>query len=206
MEFSFNSTGGQKFADLTGHNLPDPTQDFSRKLGIILDGELHSAPSIRTTITDQGQITGMKDKTEVDATVAVLNAGSLPAALKKEPISEIYIGPTLGADTIQKSTHAMIISSILVPLFMLWYYRFAGVVACFALMLNMLVLIAVMITVKAAFTLTGLAGLALTVGMAVDNNVLLYERMREELHRGATLRMAIRNAFHRVAWLSSTPT
>ena len=137
-------------------------------------------------------------KKEVDETVAVLNAGSLPATLSKEPISEVFIGPSLGSDTIRSSTHAMIISAILVPLFMLWYYRFAGMVANVALVLNMVVLVAVMIIVHAAFTLTGLAGLALGVGMAVDNNVLLYERMREELHRGATIRMAIRNAFHRV--------
>ena len=80
---------------------------------------------------------------------------------------------------------------------MLWYYRFSGVVANIALVLNMLMLFAVMLTIKAAFTLTGFAGLALTVGMAVDNNVLVFERLREELDRGATLRMAIRNAFHR---------
>ena len=91
----------------------------------------------------------------------------------------------------------MIIASILVPLFMLWYYRFSGVVANIALVLNMLMLFAIMLAFKAAFTLTGFAGLALTVGMAVDNNVLVYERLREELERGATLRMAIRNAFHR---------
>jgi SecD/SecF fusion protein len=93
----------------------------------------------------------------------------------------------------------MIISSILVPLFMLVYYHFAGVVAVIALGLNMLMLVAIMLSIRAAFTLTGFAGLALTVGMAVDNNVLVYERLREELERGATLRMAIRNAFHRAS-------
>ena len=93
----------------------------------------------------------------------------------------------------------MIIASILVPLFMLWYYRFSGMVANIALILNMLMLFAIMLTIKAAFTLTGFAGLALTVGMAVDNNVLVFERLREELERGATLRMAIRNAFHRAS-------
>ena len=91
----------------------------------------------------------------------------------------------------------MLVASILVPLFMLVYYRFAGIVADMALVLNMLVLLALMMVFKAKFTLTGLAGLALTVGMAVDNNVLVFERLREEMERGATLRMAIRNAFHR---------
>ncbi len=105
---------------------------------------------------------------------------------------------TLGAETIRQSTFAMMISSIAVPLFMLFYYRFAGLVAVLVLSLNMLMLVALMILFKAPFTLPALAGLALTVGMAVDNNVLIYERLREELAHGAALRMAIRNAFHRV--------
>ena len=166
-------------------------------MGIILDGELYSAPSINSTIFDRGEITGRFTRAEVDDLVKVLNAGSLPAALTKDPVRDLTTGPTLGGDTIQKSRDAMVISSILVPLFMLWYYRFAGLVANLALVLNMVMLVAVMILVKAPFTLPALAGLALTVGMAVDNNVLIYERLREELHHGAALRMAIRNAFHR---------
>ena len=105
---------------------------------------------------------------------------------------------TPGAETIRQSKIAMIIASIVVPLFMLYYYRFAGLVAVLGLALNMLMLVAMMILVKAPFTLPALAGLALTVGMDVDNNVLIYERLREELAHGAALRMAIRNAFHRV--------
>ncbi len=197
VNFTFNGTGGQLFGELTGNHLPDKLTDFSYKLGIILDGEMYSAPALRSTIYDHGQITGSFTAQAVQELVNVLNAGSLPAALTKEPISKLYSGPTLGRDTINKSTHAMIISSILVPLFMLWYYRFSGVVANIALVLNMLMLFGVMLTIKAAFTLTGFAGLALTVGMAVDNNVLVFERLREELDRGATVRMAIRNAFHR---------
>ena len=129
--------------------------------------------------------------------VNVLNAGSLPAALTKEPISKQEVGPTLGTDTIKQAGWAMAIAAALVPLFMLMYYRFCGVVADVALLLNMLILFSVMLSLKVAFTLTGLVGLALTVGMAVDNNVLVFERLREEQDRGATLRMAIRNAFHR---------
>ena len=132
---------------------------------------------------------------EVDATVSVLNAGSLPATLTKEPISEVFTGPTLGADTIRNSEHAMIISAILVPLFMLWYYRFAGLVANIALMLNMVVLVAIMITFHAAFTLPGLAGLALTVGMAVDNNVLLDAQCAKNSTAGPPC-----------AWPSATPS
>ena len=196
VDFGFNSKGAALFGAFTGQNTPDG--EFTRKLGIILDTKLYSAPALRSRISDRGQITGMANKKEVDATVAVLKAGSLPAALNKNPLSEVLVGPTLGQDTIRQSKVAMFISAILVPLFMLMYYRFAGMVANICLIINMVVLVAVMLAVNAAFTLTGLAGLALAVGMAVDNNVLLYERMREELHRGATIRMAIRNAFHRV--------
>ncbi len=199
VNFQFNNAGGQLFGELTGNHLPDRMTEFTYKLGIVLDGELYSAPSIQSTITDRGEITGSFTPEEVQELVNVLNAGSLPAALTKEPISKLFSGPTLGKDTIEKSTNAMIIACILVPLFMLWYYRFSGLVANIALILNMLMLFAVMFSIKAAFTLTGFAGLALTVGMAVDNNVLIYERLREELERGATLRMAIRNAFQRAS-------
>ncbi|MEN6558698.1 MAG: protein translocase subunit SecD [Thermoguttaceae bacterium] len=199
VHFNFNIKGAGLFGELTGTHLPEKLTDFAYRLGIILDGQLCSAPTIQSQITDRGQITGSFTQQEVQELVNVLNAGSLPVALSKEPISELYSGPTLGGDTITKSTHAMLIAAVLVPLFMLWYYRFSGLVADIALVLNMLMLFAVMLTIKAAFTLTGFAGLALTVGMAVDNNVLIYERLREELDRGATLRMAIRNAFQRAS-------
>ncbi len=197
--FSFNNTGGRLFGQLTSENLPDTVQNFYRQLGIILDGELYSAPQINSTINDRGIIEGSFTPEQVQDQINVLNAGSLPATLTKEPISVLYSGPTLGRDTIIKSRDAMLIACILVPIFMLWYYRFSGIVADIALVLNMLILVAVMVAIKAAFTLTGLAGLALTVGMAVDNNVLVFERLREERERGATLRMAIRNAFQRAS-------
>ena len=198
VNFAFNATGGAIVRRADGQS---PARQADRlsptSWASFSTASLYSAPSIQSTIFDHGQITGKFTKEQVQDLVNVLNAGSLPAALTKEPISKLYSGPTLGDDTIRKSTDAMIISSILVPLFMLWYYRFSGMVANIALFLNMLMLFAVMLTIKAAFTLTGFAGLALTVGMAVDNNVLVYERLREELERGATVRMAIRNAFHR---------
>jgi SecD/SecF fusion protein len=198
VRFNFNSEGGELFGHLTNTHLPDEVnKDLTYKLGIVLDGTLYSAPSIQSTIFSSGQITGTFTKDQVQELVNVLNAGSLPAELTKQPISKLQSGATLGEDTIHKSTRAMIIASILVPLFMFWYYHISGLIANIALVLNMLILFAVMLAFKAAFTLTGFAGLALTVGMAVDNNVLVYERLREELDRGATLRMAIRNAFHR---------
>ncbi|MBN2578288.1 MAG: protein translocase subunit SecD [Pirellulales bacterium] len=198
--FTFNTQGGLRFGKLTGNNLPDPVQkSFKRKLGIILDNELYSAPYINSKITDHGQITGNFSQDEVDHLVYVLNAGALPLTLDKHPVQRLIQGPTLGADTIRKSLNAMMISSILVPLFMLWYYRFSGIIANLALVLNIAMLLAIMLTINARFTLPGLAGVALTIGMAVDNNVLIYERLREEIAKGSALRMAIRNAFQRAS-------
>jgi SecD/SecF fusion protein len=195
--FRFDSRGGQLFGKLTNDNRPQGVQEIKNQLGIILDGTLYSAPNIISTITDNGQITGNFTQKEVDGIVEVLNAGSLPAALSKVPVQELESGARLGTDTIKKGTNAMILSALLVIAFMLVYYRFSGTLANLALVLNVLGIVAVMTTFKAAFTLTGFAALALTVGMAVDNNVLVYERMREELAKGAALRMAIRNAFNR---------
>ncbi|MGD0517961.1 MAG: protein translocase subunit SecD, partial [Thermoguttaceae bacterium] len=199
VSFVFNSQGGKLFGMLSGENKPDEVTGFQRKLGIILDGKLFSAPGLRSQIFDQGIIEGTFTKQEVEQQVDVLNAGALPATLNKEPISKLFCGPTLGSDTIRKSTIALIIAMVLVPAFMLWYYRFPGLIADIALAMNIVVLLAIMISVKAAFTLPGFAGFALTVGMAVDNNVLVFERLREELARGAALRMAIRNAFQRAS-------
>ncbi|MCD4728527.1 MAG: protein translocase subunit SecD, partial [Pirellulales bacterium] len=199
VSFTFDEEGGRRFGELTGENLPDEQTGFTYKLGIILDDELYSAPQLNSIIYRRGEISGNFTSEEVEELVNVLKAGSLPAALAKEPVSKLFSGPTLGQDTITKSTNAMIIAAVLVPLFMLWYYRFCGIVADFALLLNVLILFAIMLSVNATFTLTSFAGLALTIGMAVDNNVLVFERLREELARGAALRMAIRNAFQRAS-------
>ncbi|NCC36079.1 MAG: protein translocase subunit SecD, partial [Chloroflexia bacterium] len=196
VHFTFNSRGGRLFGRLTGNNLPDPS-GFKRQLGIILDGFLYSAPSINSTIYNQGVIEGQFSNEEVDALVSVLQAGSLPTALTEQPISEMLIGPTLGRDTIRRGSVSIALAMILVLAFMVVYYRFAGVVACGALLITVLLVLAIMITIRAAFTLPGIAGLVLTVGMAVDANVLIFERIREELGRGAALRMAIRNGFGR---------
>ncbi len=198
VSFGFNEKGARLFGKLTGANLPDPAHaDLQRQLAIILDGVLQSAPSIRSKIEDRGEITGSFTQQQVEDLSAVLTAGSLPTTLRKEPTTTLTTGATLGSDTIQKGVVSMLVSTVAVVLFMLVYYRFAGLVANLALLLNVLLIVAFMILFHAAFTLSGLAGLALTVGMAVDANVLIYERMREELNRGATLRMAIRNGFER---------
>jgi SecD/SecF fusion protein len=197
VNFSFSSAGAALFGTLTGQNLPDPANRLTSRLGIVLDDMLLSAPTIRSTISSDGQITGSFKQADVEFLVGVLNAGSLPAALYSEPISEQKISPQLGADTIRSGARAMLLATIVVLTFMLMYYRFSGFVADLAVVLNIVLVLALMISIKAAFTLAGLAGLVLSVGMAVDANVLIYERMREELDRGASVRMAIRNGFQR---------
>ncbi len=197
VNFTFTSKGAPRFGLLTGRNLPDPANGLESRLGILLDDVVQSAPSIKSTITSFGQITGNFKQPEVDFLVEVLNAGSLPAALRSEPISEQRISSQLGDDTIKSARLAMILATLLVLTFMLAYYRFSGFVADLAVLLNIVLVVAVMISFKAAFTLAGLAGLVLSVGMAVDANVLIYERMREEMDRGAAVRMAIRNGFAR---------
>ena len=197
VNFSFNSAGAALFGTLTGQNLPDPANRLSSRLGIVLDDTLLSAPTIRSAISGDGQITGSFKQADVEFLVGVLNAGSLPAALHSEPISEQKISPQLGADTIRSGARAMLLATIVVLGFMLAYYRFSGFVADLAVLLNIILVVALMISIKAAFTLAGLAGLVLSVGMAVDANVLIYERMREEIDRGAGVRMAIRNGFQR---------
>ena len=168
VHFTLSTDGGNLFQQLTSNNLPDPATNRFRHLGIILDGELLSAPVIRGTISTSGQITGNFTKEDVDFLVGVLNAGSLPAALQKEPISEQRISSQLGEDTIRRGQYSMMMSTALVVLFMLVYYRFAGLVANVAVLFNVILAVALMIVIQAAFTLPGLAGLVLTVGMAVD--------------------------------------
>jgi len=197
VNFSFTSSGAALFGTLTGQNLPDPANRLTSRLGILLDDTLLSAPTIRSIISGDGQITGSFKQADVEFLVGVLNAGSLPAALVSEPISEQKISPQLGADTIRSGARAMLLATIVVLGFMLAYYRFSGFVADLAVLLNILLVVSLMISLKAAFTLAGLAGLVLSVGMAVDANVLIYERMREETERGAAVRMAIRNGFQR---------
>jgi SecD/SecF fusion protein len=193
--FRFNSKGGQLFGELTTRNRPEG--NFTRFLAIVLDGKIESAPSLNAVITTDGVIEGKFSKTEVDRYVSVLRSGQLPATLIPTPVSENTMGATLGADTIFKGTVSVGIAFGMVLVFMLVYYRFAGLVACVALLANLLLTIAFMAAVQATFTLPGLAGLVLMLGMAVDANVLIYERLREERERGASLPLAIRNGYDR---------
>ena len=196
ISFGMNQLGADRMGLLTANNLP--VNDFYRRLGIVMDRDLESAPRIMSTIRDQGRITGGSfTKEYVQLIVGVLQSGRLQTTLQENPISEDKIGATLGEDTIRRGRTAIGMSLGLVLLFILAYYRFAGVVACLALLLNLLLILALMILLKAAVTLPGLAGLVLTVGMSVDANVLIFERIREELKKGAALRLAIRNGFAR---------
>lgn len=195
--FRFNQRGAQLFGNLTQRNLPDPGDQFHRKLAILLDGKVHSAPVINSRITDNGIIQGRFTMKEVNDLVGVLNAGALEVPLKQVPISEFTISPLLGIDVQEKGINAILFSALVVFGWVIIYYRVAGVIAALSLILNLLMVVGSMAFISAVFTLPGLAGLVLTIGMAVDSNVLIYERMREEFARGASLRMAIQNGFEK---------
>ncbi len=204
VRFEFDRRGAVRFSKLTREHLPEEGDAFKYQLAIILDNLVMSAPVINSEIRDSGIIEGgpqgFKPK-EVEHLINVLRAGSLPATLDPTPLQEEKVGPTLGEDTIAKGIFAIWISMLVVPIFMLVYYRFAGFVAVIALVVNMILLVGSMAFMQATFSLPGLAGLALTIGMAVDANVLVFERMREEKERGAGLAQQIRNGFNR-AWIT----
>lgn len=186
--FKLTSEGSMKMGRLTSRNIEKP-------MGIVLDNQIHSAPVIQSRITRQGTITGDFSRIEINDLIGNLNSGKLDVALNKQPISSDFVESTLGNELKQKGFWAIGISMGLVLVFMMFYYRFAGIVAAMALLLNFVLILALVMAVGVKFTLTGLAGLVLTVGMSVDANVLIFERIREELSRGAALRMAIRNGF-----------
>jgi len=202
--FQFNSRGARRFAHLTRAYKPE-SDGFHYRLAIILDRQVMSAPVINEPIEGgHGIIEGGRDgfKTEeADNLIAVLNAGKLPAMLDPTPVSKDTITATLGEDTIRKGKWAITAAMIAVPVFMVIYYGFAGIIAVLALFLNILLILGFMGLTRSTFTLPGLAGLALTIGMAVDANVLIFERIREERSRGGSLRAAVRNGYDR-AWFA----
>jgi SecD/SecF fusion protein len=199
ISFTFNPEGGERFWELTTRNRPEGQSEgsFRRHLAILFDGQIVSAPSLNSPIRTHGQITGDFTQQEINDMVRILRAGALPATLKKDPVSQNSMSPTLGEDTITKGTWSILWSFVAVMAFMVFYYRFAGLVACVALLANLVLTIAFMVVVQAAFTLPGLAGLVLMLGMAVDANVLIYERLREERDAGANLAQALRNGYER---------
>lgn len=193
VDFTMDLEGTKKFLALTSANIP--RNENYRQLGIVLDSSLMSAPRIESAIAGRGQISGNFSKEEVEDLVGILKAGRLPAALNQNWISKDNVDSNIGAEMRVQGIWAILSSFVVVLIFMLIYYRFAGIIACLALLTNLVLILGIIMLIKAPITLTGMAGLVLTVGMSVDANVLIFERIREELNRGSSLRMAIRNGF-----------
>ena len=194
--FRFNQQGAYRFGQLTGRYKPRSGHP-RRGLAIVLDKRVYSAPNIEGVITSNGRISGDFTAAETAELAGVLNAGALEVPIDPKPLSEATVDPTLGEDVRNKGVRAILLAATIVVVFMLGYYRFAGIVAVVCLTMNLVLVLGTMVLINATFTLPGLAGLVLTIGMAVDANVLIFERIREELRRGSSLRMAIRNGFSR---------
>jgi len=189
VEFELNREGARIFRRLTGANIGKP-------LAIILDGKVVSAPVIQGQITNRGQITmGSGTMEEAHDLAIILRAGALPAPVKI--IESSVIGPSLGADSIEKGKLSAVIGISLVFLFMSVYYRISGLIASIGMLLNFVFLVAILASLGLTLTLPGIAGIILTMGMSVDSNVLIFERVREELRAGKTVRAAIDAGYKR---------
>ena len=172
--FQLDSAGGQLMGGLTGANI-------GRPMGIVLDGQLFSAPNLQSQISNSGQIIGSFSNDEIQYLVRVLQGGELEAKLQPEPLSVNILGPALGRENLERGLWAVVMAAFATAALMAVYYLGAGLVADFAILLNVAMIFGIMAGVDGAFTLPGLAGIALVIGMAVDANVLIYERTREEL-------------------------
>ena len=191
VSFRFQPEGRKLFSNLTGKSIGKP-------LAVILDNVLKSAPTVQSRISDRGQISlgsGNYEEilNEANMIATSLRAGALPAHLQQ--LEEKTVGPTLGKDSIEKGKKAGMIGLALVIFFMLLYYRSLGVIANLSLVANMYFLLALMSSLSATLTLPGVAGIILTIGMAVDANVIIFERIKEELRKGASLKLAVRDGF-----------
>ncbi|MEO6401896.1 MAG: protein translocase subunit SecD [Vicinamibacteria bacterium] len=196
IQFSLTPTGATKFGNATGNNV-------GKRLAVILDGTVESAPVINSRITDSGVIQGSFSQQQADELAKVLRAGALPATLTY--LQQQTVGASLGRDSIRSGVIASAAGMALITFFMLLYYRAAGINAVVALMANLLILLGAMAYFGATLTLPGIAGIILTVGIGVDTNVLVFERIREELRMGKTVKTAISNGFDRV-WLTILDT
>ena len=184
-----NSEGARTWSRITGANI-------GRRIAIVLDKKVHMAPSIRTKITDGGTlIEGFANMDEAKDIAIVLRAGALPAPVKI--IEERIVGPSLGADSVKRGTYSVLLGLALILVFLLVYYKLSGVIADFALIWNILLVLAVLASLGATLTLPGIAALILTVGMSVDANVIIFERIREESRKGKTPRTAIDSGYAR---------
>jgi preprotein translocase subunit SecD len=189
VSFSLNTQGADKFGRLTSQNI-------GRQLAIVLDGRVQSAPVIEGRIYDEGRISGSFTQREVQDLSLTLRSGALPASLTY--LEERTVGPTLGADSIRAGITASLIGLSMVTLFMLVYYRLAGINAVLSVTLNLVVLLGFMSYIGAVMTLPGIAGFILTIGMGVDSNVLIFERIKEELDSGKSARASVAAGFDRV--------
>ncbi len=189
VSIKFNSQGATDFDRITNDNV-------RKRLAIVLDGVVHSAPVIQERISGgNAQITGNFTMDEARDLAIVLRAGALPAPVNI--LEERTVGPSLGSDSIRQGIIATLIGSLLVILFMIIYYRLSGTVADLALIINVVLVLGILAAFKATLTLPGIAGLLLTVGMAVDANVLIFERIREELRTGKNIRLALDTGYKR---------
>jgi len=192
VSLTFNAAGAKLFEEITAANV-------KKRLAIILDGNVYSAPVIQERIAGgNAQITGRFSMDEAKDLAIVLRAGALPAPLKM--LQNVTVGPSLGRDSIEAGKRAGIIGSLIVILFMVFYYRLSGLIADFALVLNIILLLGAMASLNATLTLPGIAGIILAVGMAVDSNVLMFERMREEIRAGKTPRAAVDSGYDKAFW------
>ena len=189
--FRLDTTGGQEMGRLTGPNI-------GRAMAIVLDGQVYTAPNLQSRIGGSGQITGSFDEEEIKYLIRVLSAGALEGQLSPEPVSMNVLGPSIGADNLDRGLAAVMLSIGVTAVAMLLYYFVAGFIANLSLIVNAAIIFGVMAFMDATFTLPGLAGISLSVAMAVDANVLIYERIREEMiDNQESLRNAIRLGFAR---------
>jgi preprotein translocase subunit SecD len=184
--FSLKKNGADKFGAWTGANV-------NEYMGVVLNDEVKSIAYIKSQIFDTGEITGNFTKEQADDLALTLRSGALPAGIQYQ--EERTVGPSLGADSIRSGVRASVLGLTLVVLFMLFYYRGSGINAVIALLLNMILMMAGLILFGATLTLPGIAGIILTIGMAVDSNVLIFERIREELRSGKTIPSAVEQGF-----------
>ena len=192
VSITFNAAGAKLFEEITGANV-------KKRMAIILDGTVYSAPVIQERISGgNAQITGRFSMDEAKDLAIVLRAGALPAPIKM--LQNVTVGPSLGTDSIEAGKMAGIIGTILVVVFMIVYYRLSGVIADFALFLNIILLLGAMASLNATLTMPGIAGIILAIGMAVDSNVLMFERMRDELKAGKTPRAAVDSGYDKAFW------
>lgn len=192
VNMTFSSAGAKVFDEVTAQNV-------GRRLAIILDNTVYSAPNINERISGgSAQITGNFTMEEATELANVISNGSLPVPMRL--LQNVTVGPSLGRDSIDAGKLAGMVATVLVIVFMVVYYKFSGLIADFAMVLNIFLLLGAMAAINATLTLPGIAGIILTIGMAVDSNVLMFERMREELREGKTPKAAVQSGYKKAFW------